>query len=521
MDNSKQVFSFANLYQAYKQCRRGKRKTMNCLRFEQNLEDNLIDLQQRLVKQTWSPARYVVFQVKKPKRREIFAADFSDRVVHHLLIGHIEPLWERVFIHDSYACRQNKGTHKGVARLQSFCRKVTANNSRQAWYLQLDVKGFFTTINKPVLFALLARKIKNPRLLWLSQQIIFTSLTDNCLFRRSTIKDFLVLPPHKTLFRAPEDCGLPIGNLTSQFFANVYLDKLDQFVKHDLKAKYYLRYCDDFILLSRDKDELLNWQTRIIGLLAELKLTLNNRRKWADITTGIDFLGYIVRPGYLLNRRRVVSALKEKLNDVVYQLKPPILTANSYLLQTGSDVSPSCWSQNIYSWPWDILCKLYQWLMSYLGHFSHAASFNLIKSLWVRYPWLAEYFCWQKGQKLKFRYSPPRLFARFRPQLNFILREFKGHLVLIQVGNFWLIFNQLKAPGLDLPAKIAGNKVTWLKTKLQGADYPVAWIRETGRVGTFISERGLAERWAGRTLVDAPALGVFAAYSSSKSHILP
>lgn len=151
------LFSLENLYRAYRRCRRHKRNTLNALRFEQDLEENLVALHEELAVGTYRPGRAVAFLVEKPKRREIFAADFRDRVVHHVLVGYLEPRWERRFIHDSYACRQGKGTHKGVERLRAFTCQVTANGTRRAWYLQLDVRGFFNSIDRDILYARLAR----------------------------------------------------------------------------------------------------------------------------------------------------------------------------------------------------------------------------------------------------------------------------------------------------------------------------------------------------------------------------
>ena len=145
------LFSLENIYRAYRRCRRRKRATCNALLFEQDLEENLLALHEELNSGTYAPGRSIAFLVKKPKQREIFAADFRDRVVHYLLAGYLEPAWEARFIHDSYACRKGKGTHKGVERLKGFTRKVTANGSRPAWYLQLDVRGYFVTLDRNIL----------------------------------------------------------------------------------------------------------------------------------------------------------------------------------------------------------------------------------------------------------------------------------------------------------------------------------------------------------------------------------
>jgi retron-type reverse transcriptase len=261
------LFSLENIYRAYRQCRRRKRNTYNALIFEQNLEENILELHETLNNRSYTPKPSIAFLVEKPKRREIFAADFRDRIVHHVLVNYMEPQWERRFIYDSYACRQAKGTHKAVERLRGFTRKVTANGSRRAWYLQLDVRGFFITINRHILFKRLTKHETDPTIVWLIQIFLFNDLTKNCRLRDASRSDFESLPAHKTLFKTAPDCGLPIGNLTSQFFGNIYLDALDQFVKHQLKARYYLRYCDDFIILSEDKLQLETWEKQISTFL--------------------------------------------------------------------------------------------------------------------------------------------------------------------------------------------------------------------------------------------------------------
>ncbi|MCP3981466.1 MAG: hypothetical protein GY716_19380, partial [bacterium] len=208
------LFSLENLYRAYRQCRRRKRNTHNALFFERRLEDNLLDLHEKLERGTYRPGRSLAFLVEKPKRREIFAAEFRDRVVHHLLVAHLERSWERRFIHDSFACRRGKGTHHGVERVRSFARRVTCNGTRRAWYLQLDVRGFFVTLDRRILWDRFAAVERDPAVLWLLRLFLFHEPTTNCRFRGARRADFERLPAHKTLFRTSTGCGLPIGNLT-------------------------------------------------------------------------------------------------------------------------------------------------------------------------------------------------------------------------------------------------------------------------------------------------------------------
>lgn len=232
---------------------------------------------------------------QRPKLREIFAADFRDHVVHHLLVDHLEQYWERVFIHDSYACRRGKGVHAAVERLQGFIRQVTANGQRRAWYLQLDVRNDFMSIDTAILWRLLEARLVDPDARWLTELLVFHDCTEGHVYTGRP-GELERVPPHKTLLQAPPGKGLPIGNLNSQFFANVYLNGLDQFVKHKLKCRHYLRYCDDFVLLATDPEQLRDWRARIASYLHEaLALELNPRERLRPVADGVNFLGYIVR----------------------------------------------------------------------------------------------------------------------------------------------------------------------------------------------------------------------------------
>jgi RNA-directed DNA polymerase len=345
------IFSFKNIYQCYLDCRRKKRNTYNALRFEINAEENILSLEHELKDHTYHPSRSVLFSAKKPKLREIFAADFRDRVVHHILVNELEKIWEPIFIHDSYACRDGKGTHKAVSKLQKFLRQITKNSNIKAYYLQLDIKDFFITIDKEILFAILQRKISDPEVLWLTRVILFWDCTASYIQRGN--KQLLSnIPANKSLFGKDNLRGLPIGNLTSQFFANVYLNELDQFIKHTLKARYYLRYVDDFVILSQNISELSAWQERIEEFLTkQLILRLHPKRhKLLPISNGIDFLGYIIRPEYILVRRRVVSNLREKIKQF-----------------SQAEVKD--------------LIKFHDSMASYLGHFRWANSYRLEQRL--------------------------------------------------------------------------------------------------------------------------------------------
>jgi len=346
------VFSYPNIYEgAYLPCRKKKRRTFDALKYEINAEENTYELEQELTGRTYRPSRSLLFVCHKPKQREIFAAAFRDRVVHHLLVNEYKKIWERIFIHDSYACRDEKGTHIAKERLEKFTRQITKNGHTRAYYLQLDIKDFFMSIDKELLFTIIQRKVKNPDILWLTHKVLFWDCTKSYVPKGDQQLLFNI-PPNKSLFGKDNRSGLPIGNLTNQYFANIYLNELDQYVKHELKAHYYLRYVDDFVILSTDASQLRLWQAKIEEFLTNcLKLCLHpKRRKLLPISNGIDFLGYIIRPNYTLVRHRVINNLKEKIR----QFKEAKV----------KDFE-----------------KFRDMFASYMGHFKHANSYRLTNKL--------------------------------------------------------------------------------------------------------------------------------------------
>ncbi len=355
------IFSFGNIYRCYLGCRRNKRNTINALKFEVNAEENILKLERELTTKNYHPSRSILFASRKPKLREIFAADFRDRVVHHVLVDYLESIYEPIFIHDSYACRKNKGTHAAVKRLQGFLRKVSQNGNTRAYYLQLDIKDFFTSIDKKILFSFIQKKVTDNDILWLTEKIIFHDPTKSFILRD---KENIInkIPANKSLFGKSNLKGLPIGNLTSQFFANVYMNEFDQFVKHILKARFYIRYVDDLILLSRDRDELINYIKEIESfLITKLCLRLHSKRqKLQPTSNGIDFLGYIIRKDYTLIRRRVINNLNSRLRHFSrINLKNSIIPAN----------------------PINPINVLRACLQSYLGHFKWANTYRLVSAL--------------------------------------------------------------------------------------------------------------------------------------------
>ncbi len=303
------MFSFQNIYRAYKDCVKHKRNTFNALNFEANLVENICNLEEELKNKTYHIGKSICFLASSPKLREIFAADFRDRVVHHILVKELEPFYEKKFIYDVYNNRKNKGIHGAIKRAKSFMNGV----GKDGYYLQLDIKVFFYNLDKNILFKNLFNDIDKSNIdnkkdiLYLANKIIYHDST----------KNLENLPEHKTLFKLPKHQGLPIGNLASQFFANVYLNKFDHFVKRVLKMKYYIRYVDDFVLFHKSKERLQGCRKEIeIYLKNNLALELRDDTKLKKVTLGLDFLGYIIRPSYMLVRKRVVNNYNIKKQNI-------------------------------------------------------------------------------------------------------------------------------------------------------------------------------------------------------------
>lgn len=413
--NLQPLFNLEQIEKAYQACRRRKRGTINALRFESKLLDNLCDLRDELQNRTYHPSSSICFVQKRPKLREIFAADFRDRVVHHLLVGYLEPIFEKIFIHDSFACRTGKGVHAGVGRLHSFLNRVTQNGTQRAWYVKMDVAGFFMNVDKAVLLRLLEKKIKRPDVRWLIRTVLEHDCTQDYHFKGPPGL-LEKIPSHKTLFKVDSGKGLPIGNLTSQFFANVYLNELDQFVKRQLKCRYYIRYCDDFLLLHASREQLADWRKAIETFLREkLLLNLNTSQdRLAPVANGIDFLGYVVRRRYILVRQRVVNHFQEKLRFFEDRLSEKPAGWKKTRTQSTSSTSKSArvrpaesGPSRIRAWRYPPACmaRFRATTASYLGHFNWANSARLTRSLFSQYKVLQAAFLLQDG-KIKPRYLP-------------------------------------------------------------------------------------------------------------------
>ena len=285
--------NFENLFNAHNAAARGRRYKDSALRYRQNLEENIINALNLLTWKQWGPSRFREFYIFDPKKRLISAPPFKDRVVHHALVRVIGPLFERKFIADSFACRSGKGTHAAKTRVEAFA--TTAHKQWGEYYvLKGDIRAYFYSINRRVLLSLIERTISDKSVLWLIKQIV----------------------------ECDSDAeGIPLGALTSQLFANVYMDALDHYLKDDLGVKMYARYMDDFVVIHQDKEYLKALLAGINEFITNrLRLTLNPKteiyKSGAGVCHAIDFCGYRIWPGYTKPRKRTVKCARKRLKKL-------------------------------------------------------------------------------------------------------------------------------------------------------------------------------------------------------------
>ena len=307
---------FERVVQAYLDCRRTKRTSASAMAFEAMAEHNLYQLYEELKDGSYQPGASICFVITHPKPREVWAARFRDRIVHHLLYNHIAPRYHASFVADSCACIPGRGTLYAARRLEHQVRSQTQNWSRPAHYLKCDLANFFVSINKAVLLSQLKRRVTEPWWMALAELILMHDPRGNVEVR-GTRQELVLVPPHKSLFNAPDGYGLPIGNLSSQFFANVLLDDLDQFAKHRLQAPHYVRYVDDFVLLHDSPQWLNQAREQIEGKLASMDLRLNPRKTILQpVERGIDFVGQVIRPWRRVTRRKTLNVTLNRLADM-------------------------------------------------------------------------------------------------------------------------------------------------------------------------------------------------------------
>lgn len=369
MDDSPNSSLFKELWLAYLEARKGKRNKPSVLRYDHNAQSNIADLAIRLQNKTWRPGRFTAFLVHKPVLREIFAAPFEDRIVHHFLYRRISPIIEPQLIFDCASCRIRKGTHFAISRVKRFLRAETSCFRDKAWSLQLDIQAYFISIRQDMLFKILndmlsaRNKSKENDFTitdWLLAEICFHCPAKNAM-RIGSKDEWEKLPKSKSLYFAKSGCGLPIGNLTSQLFGNVYLNGLDHYIKRELGLGSYSRYVDDLVILHSNLNELKSAITKVnFWLETHRKLKLHPHKTTLQLVRkGIPYLGVFILPGRVYAGTRLKIAWKNCIKNPnlnwqavqsylgllkhydcnrlsAIQIKPPTIALNSF----DSDQTP-------------------------------------------------------------------------------------------------------------------------------------------------------------------------------------
>jgi len=303
------LISIDNLLLAWQEFVKGKRSKKDVQLFSFNLMDNIINLHNDLKNHTYRHDGYQCFKINDPKPRTIHKALVRDRLLHHAVYRILYPFFDKTFIPDSFSCRINKGTHKAINRFREFSYKVSKNNTKTCWILKCDIKKFFASIDQNILINILQEYIIDKDTVNLLEKVIFSFYPNTPIY-------------------AVAEIGVPLGNLTSQLFSNIYLNKLDQFVKHNLKLKHYIRYADDFVVLSEDKKYLESTTWLIDSFLQnKLRLIINQNKIFIKtLNSGVDFLGWMNFYDYRVLRtktkKRMLRKIKENLTTE---------TLNSYL----------------------------------------------------------------------------------------------------------------------------------------------------------------------------------------------
>ena len=350
-----------DLHAAFQSAKRKKAAKPYVRVFEKNLDANINSLADDLINRTYQPEPSSCFVVQRPKKREVFAAQFRDRVVHHLYFNYTHSLFERTFIADTYSCIEGRGTHYGIDRLKKHIRQESMNWQRDCYVMKLDIRGYFMHIDRQRLLEIATGTLRKMTervdgldvdfLLWLTEQVVMLDPKTSCKII-GTAKEWEGLDKNKSLFYTPDGCGLPIGNLTSQLFSNVYLNELDQYCKRTLGCNHYGRYVDDAYIVSRDRDWLLSLVPQIRDFLkSSLHLELHmGKTQVIDVRRGVEFLG-----SYILPYRTYIS--NESLRRMMVQM------------QGMGNVSKESMYHSVNSW---------------LGVLSHYDSFNIRCELFMK-----------------------------------------------------------------------------------------------------------------------------------------
>lgn len=306
-----EVISLDNLFTAWHEFAIGKSKRKDVQQFSRNLIDNIVSLHTDLADRTYTHGGYIHFSITDPKPRNIHKATVRDRVLHHAIYRLLYPFFDKTFIADSYSCRENKGGHRAINKFRYFGNQVSKNNTKPAWVLKCDIRKFFASIDHTVLLTILSSYIPDRNIIWLLERVISS-------FESGTSR-----------------VGLPLGNLTSQLFCNVYMNEFDQFVKHSLKSKHYIRYADDFVLLDGDKNALASHALKISDFLNNsLKLTLHPSKVFTKtIASGLDFLGWVQFPTHRTLRTSTKSRMLRRIRE---NPKPATLASYTGMISHGN-----------------------------------------------------------------------------------------------------------------------------------------------------------------------------------------
>jgi len=305
------IVSVENLLEAWREFLRGKRGKRDVQEFGLGLMDNILTLHRELVNQAYKHGGYAAFNISDPKPRNIHKASVRDRLLHHAVHRQLYPFFDKVFIADSFSCRLNKGTHKAINRFREFAYKVGRNNTRTVWVLKCDIRKFFENIDHEILLSILRRHIEDEKVIWLLERVISSFHS-----KRAGI-------------------GLPLGNLTSQLLANVYMNEFDQFMKHELRIKYYIRYADDFVISLENKNWLVDLIPKVGEFIAQrLKLELHPDKVYIKtLASGVDFLGWVNFPDHRVLR----TATKRRMfNRVRIDSRREVLSSYLGLLKHGN-----------------------------------------------------------------------------------------------------------------------------------------------------------------------------------------
>ncbi|MFH1473230.1 MAG: reverse transcriptase/maturase family protein [bacterium] len=320
------IISLENLFLAWEEFKKGKQNKRDVILFSLNLENNIFALRKKLILGRWMSDGYTVFSIQDPKPRKIHKATVQDRILYHAVYRVLYSLFDSTFIHDSYSSRKGKGTHAGIERLNIWVRKLSRNYTHPIYALKCDIRKFFDSIDHEILLARIKQGTDCPQTIELLARIIDSF--------------------HKTHGK-----GLPLGNVTSQVFANVYMNPFDWYVKMTLRIKYYIRYCDDFVILSRDRGELVELIPKIRKFLTDnLRLELHpNKILIRNLHQGIDFLGAVLLPYRIVQRTRTKKRIIKKTQKLLCQLQEEKITKSQFN----------------------------QTVNSFLGHLSHTKSFKV------------------------------------------------------------------------------------------------------------------------------------------------